>query len=225
MFNRVNTIVLLLVLLAGVHQSFAQQVFNHPLSYGVDGQTYMNRMKTNAIPETLKVLVAMVAFQEDAEPRTTGNGSFDTTHSTQKIIDPSPHDRKYIQNHMLLAENYFRKASSGAFIVKATVIDTVYRLAKHMASYSPPRTSTNNIELGFLMQDVWHLVDSVSPAVQFQDYNAFMIFHAGVGRDVDLSSVLGFDPGPFDIPSSRIGASPIQTRIQPLTSIHVPWTV
>lgn len=208
-FNRVHSILLLAVLF-GYSQSHAQRVFNHPLSYVVSERMHLSTMNTSAAPETLRALVAMVAFREDAEPRTTGNGSFDTTHSTQKIIDPAPHDLRYAQNHMLFVENYFRKVSSGKLIVKATVIDTVYRLEKQMASYSPLRSSTTNVELGLLMQDVWHTVDSLSPSIQFQDYNAFIIFHAGVGRDVDLSAQLGFDPGPFDIPSVYVNLVNLQ---------------
>jgi hypothetical protein len=176
-------------------------VFNHALNVTDGGNTPIHRTEFSAVSETLKVLVAMIAFQEDTEPRTSGSGSFDTTIATKKIIDPAPHDRQYVVNHMMFAENYFRKVSNGKLIVATTVLNNVYRLAQQMASYSPPRSSTNNIEVGRLMQDAWHLVDSLTPGLQFQDYNAFTIVHAGVGRDVDLSSSLGFDPTPFDIPS------------------------
>jgi len=154
-----------------------------------------------AFPETLRVLVAMVEFQSDNEPRTTGDGRFDLSVTSRVEIDPPPHHRSYVQNHMLFVENYFRKSSDGKLIVKSTVLDSTYRLSHPMAFYSPSRTSQNNYELGLLTQETWHTVDSLTPGVNFQAYEAFMILHAGVGRDVDLSSQLGYDPGPFDIPS------------------------
>ncbi len=161
----------------------------------------MTHAAVSDVPETLRVLVAMIAFQEDTEPRTSGKGSFDLSVSAKKVIDPSPHDHTYVQNHMMFAENYFRKVSNSKLILQTTVLDSVYRVQQQMAAYSPLRSSTTNLEVGRLMQDAWHLVDSLSPGVQFQDYNTFIIVHAGVGRDVDLSSQLGFDPTPFDIPS------------------------
>ena len=47
----------------------------------------------------------------------------------------------------------------------------------------------------------WHIADSLYPEINFQQYDAFVIFHAGVGRDLDLISTLGYNPTPYDIPS------------------------
>lgn len=172
---------------------------NHKISDHVVNGALPNTF--SSVPETLRVLVALVEFQPDNEPRTTGNGTFDLSQPVKPIIDPPPHNKSYTEYHMTFVENYFRKVSGGKFIVKATVLDSVYRLQHPMAYYSPPRSSTNNAQLGYLTTDTWHTVDSLTPAVNFQQYGAFIIFHAGVGRDIDLTSQLGYDPGPFDIPS------------------------
>ena len=105
----------------------------------------------------------MIAFQEDNNLGTTGNGSFDTSSTTKRIIDPPPHNRAYMQHHTAFLENYFRKVSNGKRVVKSTVLDGVYRVSHEMAYYSPARTSSNNIELGRLLEDAWKKVDSVSP--------------------------------------------------------------
>lgn len=189
-----------LILLANVvHAQSFQVSMNHPVS--PNQLDTHGRISSLSFPETLRVLVAMVEFQTDLEPRTTGNGTFDLTVTPQAVIDPPPHNRSYAVNHVIFAENYFRKVSNGKLIVKATVLDSIYTLAQPMVYYSPGRASQNNYELGLLTQDVWHTVDSLTTGINFQAYNAFMILHAGVGRDVDLSSQFGYDPGPFDIPS------------------------
>src|SRR2546426_2418160 len=51
------------------------------------------------------------------------------------------------------------------------------------------------------MRDSWHLIDSVTPGISFGTYQVFLLVHAGAGRDIDLTSIYGFDPTPFDIPS------------------------
>ncbi|MBI1804024.1 MAG: hypothetical protein HY033_07980 [Ignavibacteriae bacterium] len=154
-------------------------------------------------PETLRVLAAMVAFQEDNDSRTTGNGSFNLSDTLGRILDAPPHNKEYFHQHLEFAQNYFRKVSDGKLqIVKLALTDSVYRLPYPMQHYSPARSSTTNAELGMLVEDAWHLIDSVTPGIPYEAYDVFILFHAGVGRDIDLVSICGgFDPTPFDLPS------------------------
>ncbi len=46
---------------------------------------------------------------------------------------------------------------------------------------------------------------------QCRPYDAFIVFHAGVGRDIDLVSSLGYDPAPPDIPSLYLDAAAFQS--------------
>lgn len=163
-----------------------------------------------AAPDTLRVLAAMIAFQEDNDSRTSGNGTFDLSIPTRNLVDPPPHDKSYFEHHLTFARNYFRKSSNGKFTVVGTVLDSVYRLPNLMRYYSPSRNSTDNRELGLLFQDAWKLVDSVTPGISFSDYDAFVIFHAGAGRDIDLASILGANPTPFDIPSLYLNLPGLQ---------------
>ncbi len=161
--------------------------------------------------ETLHVLAAMIAFQEDNDTRTSGTGSFDQTMSQAGVVDPAPRDKNYFENHLLFAQNYFRKVSHGALVVVGTVLDSVYRLPHNMQHYSPPRSSATNAQLGAFMEDAWHEVDSLTPGLPFDQYDGFILFHAGVGRDIDLVSIYGYDPTPYDIPSLYLNIQSLHT--------------
>ena len=208
MFLRTAILILLLVSALQAQQK-RQPIFNHPLT--VAQSTVKGEKFASAFPETTKILVAMVAFAEDTDPRTTGNGSFDLSTTSEKILDPPPHDKEYVQNHLTFVENYFRKVSDGKHVITAVILDSVYRLDHPIPYYSPLRTSTDNIELGRLMEDAWKTVDLVSPGIAYENYNAFLILHAGVGRDIDLSGIYGYDPTPFDIPSIYLNLQSLHT--------------
>lgn len=186
--------------------------FDHPIGFpGSPGKMLMfPLMGKAAFPETLRVLAAMVDFQTDTDDRTSGNGHFDLS-GTKRIPDPPPHDRAYARAHMGFLENYFRRVSDGKLIIVSSILDSVYTLAHQMRYYSPSRTSTDNIELGRLLEDAWHTVDSVNKTehaldtsrakIDFSSYDCFIVLHAGVGRDIDMASLYGYDPTPYDIPS------------------------
>ncbi len=196
-------------------QDKVQLMLDHPISAGGDG-LHLNYsgdsfsgLKLSASPETVKVLAVMVDFLEDNDSRTSGNGKFDLS-AADSIIDSPPHNREYFQDHLLFLVNYWRKVTNGKLIVKGYVLDSVYHLPNQMQSYSPSRKSTNFAETGKLVHDTWRLVDSLTPNIEFDKYDAFCIFHAGVGRDIDLVSVYGYDPTPFDIPSLYFGLNSLK---------------
>ncbi|MDZ7346990.1 MAG: hypothetical protein ONA69_09400, partial [candidate division KSB1 bacterium] len=54
------------------------------------------------LPDTLKVLALRVQFIRDSLKTTTGDGTFDLSHSDEYLIDRPPHDRIYFE-HQLLA--------------------------------------------------------------------------------------------------------------------------
>ncbi len=156
---------------------------------------------TAAAPDTLRVLAAMVEFVPDDDDRTSGNGTFDMSEPPARMKDPPPHDAAYFDNHLTFLKNYFRKVSDGNLVLETTLLPDVYRLPGQMRDYSPSKSGTDNGPLARLASESWTVVDSASPATDFRAFDAFVIFHAGVGRDIDLVSIYGFDPTPFDIPS------------------------
>ena len=197
------------LLLLAVTQVFAQQEtpiyyrLSHPIATKQKDNIFLKKKNINSSSaEFLHVVGIMVDFQADDDDATTGDGKFDTSHTAKKIIDPSPHDSSYFDDHLHFAQNYFRKVSNGKLLIDYKVFGNVVHLPKKMRAYSSKKTSTNFYELDTLMLDAWSRADSLIDFSQFDSNNtAFIIFHAGVGRDIDLASAYGYDIRPFDIPT------------------------
>jgi hypothetical protein len=163
----------------------------HPLSIGA-------ATRSAALNDTLKILAVMVQFQTDEDVRTSGNGHFDLGAATEPIIDAPPHDSAYFADHFVFAKNYFRKASNGKQQIDATVLGTVVTLPKQMREYAPVN---GYLPLAQMIEETWKKADSLNPGFPFSAYDLFIVFHAGVGKDVDLRGALGYDPTPYDLPS------------------------
>ncbi|MEE9186878.1 MAG: hypothetical protein V3U10_02475, partial [Bacteroidota bacterium] len=201
------------VLLAGFLPAsigFAQQ-FNHPLVPTGGDSIFGGERKFHVVSQdTFRLLGIMVQFQEDDDSRTTGSGTLDLSGTMERIIDPPPHDRSYFLNHLQFLENYYRKVSDGKVIIRSEVLADVITLSKLMEAYSPPKEGPNRV-LGDLLVDAWGAADSSHPEIDFSAFDVFAIFHAGAGRDIDLVSILGFDPTPLDIPSVFIGLETLKS--------------
>lgn len=154
-----------------------------------------------------KILAVMVEFQEDDDPLTTGNGKFDLSYPLRKIIDPPPHDKRYFEAHLEFLKNYFSKFSIS---IEYEVIDSVFQLQRQMRYYSPPSDSGFD-RLLRLVYDTWTSVKNSSVRTNYplSSYDCYIIFHAGVGRDIDLTAEYGYNPTPFDIPSVFVNSDSI----------------
>ncbi len=186
---------ILLVLLLSAQMLFPQK-FSHALRSGAQISPSVNSSVT--APGTLKILTIRVQFQTDNDSRTSGNGQFDLSAATERIIDSPPHDSVYVADHFTFAQNYFAKASNGKQSVSATVLGKVITLKKSMKDYAP---QPGNLPLAQMVEEAWKAADSLYPGFQFQQYDMFAIIHAGVGKDIDLRAALGYDPTPMDLPS------------------------
>jgi len=125
-------------------------------------------------------------------------------------LDAPPHDKTYFENHLLFLKNYFRKVSGGKLNIDYAVLDSVITLPHQMKYYSPPKSDSGN-NLGLLFQDSWHAADSIyGSAFPFSEYQCFVIFHAGSGKDIDFTTELGYDPLPYDIPSIYLGSQSLK---------------
>ena len=155
-------------------------------------------------PDTLKICAIRVQFQEDNNELTTGNGRFmvDTTTTDPFAIDPAPHDKQYFQDQITAASNYFKNVSKGHLVVVGDVYPQeakgAFTLDKPMGDYNP-NTTDDEINKGIsrLFADAIEAADRSNAGIDFSKYDLVVVFHAGVGRDVNL----GFDPTPQDIPS------------------------
>ncbi len=161
--------------------------------------------------DSLRILGIRVEFVEDDSPNTTGNGKFDLSEPSGPFqIDPPPHDRTYFQDHLIFLRNYFFRVSKGDLLLLGDIYPSgkneAYQLDQPMTYYNPNRTpDENNTRLAELFQDAILLADA-DPTVEFSRYQSVVIFHAGVGKDVDF----GFDETPQDIPSLFITSDFLQ---------------
>jgi M6 family metalloprotease-like protein len=160
-------------------QTFIRKITMHPNNYS---------QKIFGTNDTVKILVAMVEFQADQDAATEGNGKFGTIYSQNygtNILDPLPHDQNYFQSHLEFVKNYFAKVSNGKLVVIYNVLPVVITVSQQMENYST--SNSNFTPLANFCQEVWSKADSVYPGFNFNNYNLFTIFHAGVGQEVSLA--------------------------------------
>ena len=162
--------------------------------------------------QTLRLVALRVQFQPDQASTTTGDGTFNLSPAGVDSfqIDPPPHNRSYFLDHLTFVKNYFSKASHGQLVVEGDVFpldeETVYQLDEPMTSYNPNTTPDEiNAGLARLLRDAVLKADA-DPDLDFSHYDGVIVFHAGVGKDVDV----GFDETPQDIPSLFITPSFLQ---------------
>lgn len=190
---------------------------SHPVKYGSTDAKKHSRFYSPFSPDTLKIVAVMVQFQEDNDPRTTGNGLLDLSNkyynpALQKdtVIDSPPYDSSYFADHLEFLKNYYYKSSKGKLIINYSLYGKIITLPQTMPAYSPQKNE-NNQKLGQFFLDTWSRADSVLDLSSYDTSNtAFVIFHAGVGRDIDLVSIFGYDPYPYDIPSVYMGYKNLQ---------------
>lgn len=161
---------------------------------------------------TLQVVAIMVEFQPDTNRLTSGTGLFGSDgmdglpylqNAADVRIDPLPHDQNYFEAHLEFAKNYYEKSSDGQLTINYQVLPDIYRLPKKMEAYSPIGETFTNEKLAELARDAWAQVeagDNFDATGLDPDSTAFIIFHAGVGRDIELTGT-NLDITPFDIPS------------------------
>jgi len=186
-------VILLVVYNLGFSQSLVQKInpspgIYQPKAFISDSVVY-------------NLLAVMVEFAADKDAATYGNGKFGSHYSKDygnRIIDPLPHDNSYFENHLKFLSNYYRKVSNGKVIINFLVLDKIVELPEVMSKYSPPAGSSDLKNLGKLFEEVWKKADSLNPGFDFSKYDVFTIFHAGVGRDINLTENFNLDK---DIPS------------------------
>lgn len=196
------------------HNGSSKLILSHPLNYNPGKKpvnNYNNFLFSSAAPVTLNVYAILVQFKEDNTPNTTGNGRFDVSSNYPDSVDAPPHDSLYFANHLEFLKNYYFKSSKGQLIINYHILGSVKTLSQTMDQYSPGKNEGLN-KMGRLFNESWTAADSVSyflSSVDPNSNNAFMIFHAGVGRDVDLISS-GIFTGVLDIPSIYLSNSSLK---------------
>lgn len=197
---------LFLFLSPSSHSQEIQLKRSHPISLNQEV-----RRSTPAVG-TLNVVAVMVEFQPDTNRLTSGTGIFGEngfdglpylTREEKTYIDPLPHNQTYFENHLEFAKNYFLKSSDQQLTIDYQVLPQVYQLDKMMEEYAPIGETFTLEKIAQLMRDVWTKVDEqggFDASGLDHENTAFVIFHAGIGRDVELLGT-SLDITPFDLPS------------------------
>jgi hypothetical protein len=180
---------------------------SHPLS-----QSRVATPSISSFRDTARVLAIMVDFPISSDTRITGNGRF-MLQSTPGLVDPPPHDLLYFSYKMQFIQNYFKKVSNGKLAVVGTVLNRVLSVSKQMQIYAPS-ASSNNAELAGLAAESWAAADSAFPGFDFNHYDVFVVFHAGIGHDLNLVNLLGYDPTPLNLPSLYLGPQALKDAFQ-----------
>jgi len=166
-----------------------------------------SQLQTN-VPDSLSIIAVRVQFQPDDNRLTTGNGTFESGNlsyldSPDITIDPLPHNKSYFEHHLEFAKNYFETVSGKQMPVEYNLLDDIYQLPQKMEAYSPTGQTFTNEKVAQLVADTWDAVsekDDFSADTLDPEKTAFVIFHAGVGRDIELVGT-NLDKTPQDIPS------------------------
>jgi M6 family metalloprotease-like protein len=162
--------------------------------------------------DSIRICALRVEFQPDVLTGTSGTGLMgdSSIFPGTLYLDPLPHGRKYFTDHLAFIEDFYRTASHDCVRFAQPAIfpaddDTVLRLNYPMwhYNYNTGQDQLNAKLIELFVHAIWK---ADSAGIPLQLYNAFVIFHAGVGKDFNF----GYDATPFDIPSAYISAADLE---------------
>ena len=176
----------------------------------------LERMEVGGMPlykasqagvDTIRVLALRLKFQKEDPDNalTTGDGNFDLRSQQDfleaegHLTDPSPHDSSYFNAHFRALNQYWGRVSGNRLVILPDIYpkdETLsYTLPESMSYYGCVGSSQDSLYrmLSRLFYDSFKLADSLSqndPDISKykfgNDYDAFMIFHAGADRQNDF---------------------------------------
>lgn len=186
------------------------------------------------------VVALRVEFAPDTTRFTTGDGTFSgLTFPLEPKVDPLPHDDAYFEAHLDFLEHYIHTASTGKTSISTYLVPDIIQLDRSMASYSPigedSESDAEVSKLATLVRDSWTKANQIArfdPMQLSAEKTAFILFHAGVGRDIELIGT-ALDKTPQDLPSifmssellGRLGVRDLQFKgLRVDHSIIIPRT-
>jgi len=178
----------------------------HPLQKYFSSHRNFNLQKRNAN----KLLVLMVEFQPDNDPKTTGDGTFLDASDAENYpvtLGSPPHDYNYFTKQMEALRYYYLAASLGNFDLdfdiypKSVNPDSIsaFRLPHEMSYYNPSFVNGNTDLMVDRFEEYFHdsfVLADEDEDIDFSQYEHFMIIHAGSDWQHDT-----FGDTPYDIPS------------------------
>lgn len=166
---------------------------------------------------TINILVLRYNFQyeEVDDPNTTGRGEMNLSRlvsvadsnayydSVGHWIDPPPHNADYFDAHLRALNYYWNWVSEGhiqlTWDIFPPVSDSAYTLPHPMNYYGKCDSVVVGLERYFVdaiqLADTVHTIDPLHPNIDFSEYNAAILFHAGSDRQNDI----GFPPTCSDL--------------------------
>lgn len=156
----------------------------HPLSYwkadgsfpGVsEDQTSAQKIRGCGMPDSILVLRCQfsdVSFDLDPE-YPSGNP------------DTIPHDDAYFERILYHLSSYWQDVSHGHYDLSISnfhLHPEVYTLTNEMGYYGDDELSNERVS-----ELIIELLDMADPEIDFNDYDSFIIFHAGAGQEADIS--------------------------------------
>ncbi|MBL7086893.1 MAG: T9SS type A sorting domain-containing protein [Candidatus Cloacimonetes bacterium] len=209
-----------------------QKIKRLPEIYRDKFQTYKRTKKVlrkDSDEYEVNLLMLLVDFIPDDDPKTTGNGKFDFAEydffevegvkdSIQTIGSP-PHDSTYFHQCIVAMQYYYQTASLGVlnsfdpfsevnfhFEIFPQQADTAYHLPHKMSYYNPDTEDWDLKTERFIefFKDAIISADTTdflpsTPDIDFSQYNHIMIIHAGSDWQHDV-----FWDTPCDIPAMYI---------------------
>lgn len=156
--------------------------------------------------DTVRILALRIDFLTDRSgSQTTGDGRWDRSppDTVNVPVDPTPHNRAYVDAHMRALANYWRRTTAGRLVVEWEVYpqaDTAYH-ATDMADFGPWRFTPDIFPIAYDMFRAWiAAADTQDASLPWDRADRVMLFHAGS----DLQSDVRQD-SPNDIPTFTIG--------------------
>lgn len=193
-----------------------------PVVYGADANATIQRP---AAP-LYDVVALRVSFQPDTSRFTTGNGTFEGAlfDTLTARVDPLPHNAGYFNAHLQFLANYVDQVSDGQTQLNTHLIPEVITVSQPMATYSPTGLdATSDAELSKLaglVEEAWTLASQQS-SFDMSGFDpattALVLFHAGVGRDIELVGTT-LDKTPQDLPTIYFSQASLE-QLLPATPI------
>lgn len=191
---------------------------------------------TLATTGLFSVVALRVEFAPDTTRFTTGDGTFvgDPYSGLVPRLDPLPHDEDFFGAHLQALEHYLETVSDGQVDVETTLLPEIVRVDRPMSAYSPlgldASSESELAKLAGLVGEAWAEVRQTGADLSSADPDRtfFVLFHAGVGRDIELVGTT-LDKTPLDLPSiffsqptlERLGIIGMSTNGLPVTNTAI----
>lgn len=154
----------------------------------------------------LKVLILRFNFQPDDDPRSTGDGTIDVSTPVQDmgesaylaevghLVDPPPHDAEYFHAHLRALSHYWKQVSEEKILIDTNLYiwppgkDSAYQLSQPMSYYGACNFDSVVLGLERYFEECITIADTMSPEIEFSDYQSIFLIHAGRDAQNDIAN-------------------------------------